>query len=338
MDTQELSEALASLTEQLRIQQEQLNRQQELITQQETLLSQRLQPPQLPNLTGGGNHNTQTSQEPGNPVISRVGIHLPPFNSADPQLWFVIADNTFRSANITTEATKYQHVVAHLGPEFSGEVKDLIINTPPTNPFTTLKDELIRRLSLSQIQKTRRLLELEQLGDLKASQFLRRLKDLGGTLVSDELIKTIWLSRLPNLVQAILASQPTLSLNDLASLADSIIETTTGHQLCGISTSSKPPTCSDFSDQPIIQKLLDQMRLMQKEIALLKARRSRSPHKRSSSPNQHNRSQTPDRSQSRSKSGLCWYHRRWGPRANKCISPCSFSTNEPSASSASSPK
>lgn len=336
MTEQDIHDGLADLREQLRVQQEQLAAQQEVIDRQTNqLLHQQPVPPQLPNLAP--TIPIPSSVDFASSMIGRVGVHLPAFNSRDPQLWFALADNTFRKANITSEDTKYQYVVANLGDEFSREVKDLIINIPTVNPFSTLRGELIRRLGLSQTQRAKRLLELETLGDLKASQFLRRLKDLGGEMVTDDLIKTIWSSRLPNLVQAIIASQPSLSLDELANLADSVIETTSGPQISEVSH----PIGASNANNVSLQSLLDQMQLMQKEIASIRlddhsSRRSRSSNRGRSNQSQRTRSKTPNGSQSRSRSGLCWYHWRWGTKAAKCISPCTFS-NQPSDASGTKP-
>lgn len=328
MDEDQLRQSVLDLTERLRVQQERLDAQQALIEthaaqQQHRILANPIEvqsTPPLPTTQGG------------NPVVAKIGVHLPPFSASDPQLWFAIADNSFRAAGITTEETKYQYVVAHLGHENSREVKDLIINTPAVNPFSTLREAVTLRVGQSQKQKTRRLLELEQLGDRKASQFLRHLKDLGGSLVNDEFLKTIWLTRLPTMVQAILAGQQNLSLDNLASLADSIMETTSCQQLAQI---TKSPTEYD-SAKPFlpsmspIETLMSQMQLMQREIASLKSfsgsgrgtsRNSRSPNR---SRDQRGSAKSPDRSLSRKRSGLCWYHWRWGSGATKCIPPCNF--------------
>lgn len=344
---QELRDSLAALNEQLRLMQEQLSAQQTVISRQEAQLAQQadIQP------TIELNHPPpnqviaspiQAAPETCNPAVARIGVHLPPFYASEPQLWFSVAESAFRTAHITAEETKYHYVVQHIGVQLSNEVKDLIIDPPATDPYSTLKQELILRLGLSQMQKTKQLLELEQLGDSKASQFLRRLKDLGGTLVSDELIRTMWLSRLPTLVQAILASQLSLPLNALASLADSIMETTSGPQVALVANPSKSSreiskssNCPDVSPSTLAD-LFHQIRLMREEISTLKSHSSRAPSRTGSTTNKRNRSKTPNRSQSRLKSSLCWYHRNWGTNATKCNPPCSFNDNQPSASGASS--
>jgi hypothetical protein len=63
------------------------------------------------------------------------------------------------------------------------------------------------------------------MGDRKPSQFLRHLKGLAPD-VPDDFLWTIWASRLPLHVQAILARQTEGSLDSTSHLADRICEVT----------------------------------------------------------------------------------------------------------------
>jgi len=90
--------------------------------------------------------------------------------------------------------------------------------------YRTLKRILIQRLTDSQEQQIRQLLEYEEFGDRKPSQFLRRLSTLAGSIVPTELIRTLWLRRLPAQMQAILATRKEDRLEAVADQADRIYE------------------------------------------------------------------------------------------------------------------
>lgn len=75
------------------------------------------------------------------------------------------------------------------------EVRDIIMNTPIKRAYKILKTELIKRLSLLQEHKICRLLEHDKIGDQKL--FLRHLFGLGGNVVGNKVMRTIWLNRLP---------------------------------------------------------------------------------------------------------------------------------------------
>ncbi|CAB3259814.1 unnamed protein product [Arctia plantaginis] len=54
----------------------------------------------------------------------------------------------------------------------AGEVEDIILNPPATNKYTTLKEQLIQRLSTSEEERVRRLLSEEELGDQLADKIM----------------------------------------------------------------------------------------------------------------------------------------------------------------------
>ncbi|XP_076380676.1 uncharacterized protein LOC143261933 [Megalopta genalis] len=140
-------------------------------------------------------------------------------------MWFGMVERSFEASGITTEATKFGYVLGALNPVYAAEVRDIIMNPPNTGQYQRLKTELIRRLSSSQEQKTRRLLESEEIGDRKPSQFLRHLRGLAGNNVSDSVLRTLWMGRLPNSMQVILATQKDAEMDKVADLADAIAET-----------------------------------------------------------------------------------------------------------------
>ncbi|XP_025831093.1 uncharacterized protein LOC108740169 [Agrilus planipennis] len=109
---------------------------------------------------------------------------------------------------------------------YLAEVRDVVMNPPAENSYEVLKSELIKRLSQSQEQKTSKLLEHESIGDRKPSQFLRHLRSLAGSIVGDAVLRTIWLSRLPPHLQPHLVTKSDSTLDQLADMADTIVEAT----------------------------------------------------------------------------------------------------------------
>uniref|UniRef100_A0A6P7GDG0 Uncharacterized protein LOC114336780 n=1 Tax=Diabrotica virgifera virgifera TaxID=50390 RepID=A0A6P7GDG0_DIAVI len=137
-----------------------------------------------------------------------ITVKIPPFWPKYPEIWFLQVENQFTLANITSDATKFNYIVANLDTAYILEVRDIIVS-PTAN---------------REQQKIKRLLEHEELGDRRPSQFLRHLQSLAGITVPDNIVRSLWLGRLPPSTQAILATQAKASLGAVAELANTISE------------------------------------------------------------------------------------------------------------------
>ncbi|XP_078051694.1 uncharacterized protein LOC144477829, partial [Augochlora pura] len=160
---------------------------------------------------------------PPAPAVNRVAVRIPEFSPTDPELWFAMVERSLDASGVTAESTKFGYVLGALNAEYAAEVRDIILN-PSAEPFTKLKVELIKRIGASQELKTRRLLEHEEMGDRKPSQFLRHLRSLGGAAVSEAILRTLWLGRLPASMQVVLSRQRDVELDRVAEMADTIAE------------------------------------------------------------------------------------------------------------------
>uniref|UniRef100_A0ABD2XPF2 Reverse transcriptase domain-containing protein n=1 Tax=Trichogramma kaykai TaxID=54128 RepID=A0ABD2XPF2_9HYME len=193
-------------------------------------------------------------------AVHRVAVKLPAFWPDRPSLWFAQADSQFILSDITVESTKFHYVVSQLDARVALEVEDIITNPPAVNPYTFLRLKLIERLSASEEQRVRQLISEEELGDRKPSQFLRHLRSLAGaTIVQDNLMRQLWLHRLPSSVRAILATQTDAALDKLAELADKIIEISPCTPTLNVNAASTVPRTSTFEDT-ILKAITDLQR------------------------------------------------------------------------------
>ncbi|XP_014359133.1 uncharacterized protein LOC123721094 [Papilio machaon] len=246
--------------------------------------------------------------------IFKVGIRVPPFWPEEPEIWFAQIEGQFAISGIINDATKFNYVIGQLDKQYSIEIKDIIVNPPATEKYEKLKSELIKRLTASKEKKLKQLLMHEELGDRKPSQFLRHLTSLAGPQVPDDFIKTIWISRLPSGTQTVLAGQPTATLEVLSDLADRIHDIAP-HTPQVASTSQAIPG-SAFSD------LVREVAELRKQFQSFTTQGKRQAR---SNARQDNRG----RSRSRSKSNyrkypICWYHAKFGDKANHCSRPCDY--------------
>lgn len=267
--------------------------------------------------------------EEGQNQVFKVGVRIPPFYPEKPSLWFCQLESQFVLAGITTDLTKYHYAVGQLDAIYAAEVEDVISSTDTTNKYERFKTALIKRLSASREKKLQQLLNQEELGNRKPSQFLRHLKQLAGSEVPDDLMRTIWMGRLPAGTQTILASQSKSSLDDVADLADSIHDVVTPSlQVAAATAAAVVPGGSTSSGSSEISELAQQIQELSYKVERLSRPygRDQSPHlrrNRSSSRGSSMRSQSNYR-----RFPLCWYHAKYAAKATRCIKPCDWKEND----------
>lgn len=281
--------------------------------------------------TKAGTSTTDTTHGLGGPSnLFRVGVKIPPFWPEEPQVWFAQVEGHFTLSGITTDTTKFYYVIAQLDNQYAAEVKDIITSPPATGKYETLKVELIKRLTASAEKRVQQLLIHEELGDRKPSQFLRHLRSLAGPKVPDDFLRTLWASRLPHNLQTVIATQPkTSSLEVVAELADSVYDIVPSvPQSTQVATVKSSTQVND-----LVAEMSKQIASLTRQVASLRAGHSRSRSRSRSRHRPHYRT----RSNSRS-NGLCWYHNRFGTKANRCTTPCSFQSSAPSENTSGSRK
>lgn len=258
--------------------------------------------------------------------INRISVKIPPFWPIDPELWFSQIENQFALAGISADETKFNYVAGHLDAKYAAEVRDILTNPPVTEKYLKLKTELILRLSSSQDQKTRQLLEHEEMGDRKPTQFLRHLRSLAGTVVPDTVLKPLWLTRLPTSTQAILATQANSDLDALAVLADAVLAANQQARPQVAETTVSTSTLETMMERLTIlmtSKIGEVANTLRKEMAEIREDQHQHQFCRSRS-----RSSSHPRSRSHSSSqhhdGVCWYHQRFGDKATRCTKPCQY--------------
>ena len=224
-------------------------------------------------------------------------------------MWFAQAEAQFALASVTSEKTKFSYVISQLEYRHAAEVEDIIITPPAYEPYTTLKTQLVRRLSSSRDQRVRQLLTHEEMGDRKPSQFLRHLKSLAPDVPYD-FLRSIWSSRLPPHIQTILAGQAEDNLDAASQLADRIAEV------------APLPITASVAQTPDSASLLQKIEDLSRQVAALSS--GRTQH-RSHSKVRRKENNAPSSAHGPANRGYCWYHRRFGDEAKRCTPPCSYS-------------
>lgn len=282
------------------------------------------------------NQETSTNMEqPGDSAlttsVNHVTVRLPPCWKENISLWFVQAEAQFANSRIKEDFTKYNIIIAALDSTTLQCVSDIVTNPPTSDKYANLKAALIDRLQDSAERRLTRLLTGIQLEDRKPTGLLRHMLELAGpSLAESAIVRTLWLQRLPQHVQAILSALPDNDINQLATAADKILDVYQSTDCSAVEHRSKP---SSSHQEPVEQSLLLQLQkqitALSREVSQLRiakneqkpnhsGRRNQSPHRGSN----RARSGSRNRSPNRNPDGKCFYHAKFGDNAYKCKRPC----------------
>jgi len=240
-------------------------------------------------------------------------IKLPTFWHKHPKLWFAQLESEFLVYRVRSDDVKFSSILRHLDEQALLTVH-IIENVPETDKYIYLKTALINRFTDSEEKRLRQLLAGVELNDKKPSDLLRELKQLSGGTITDNILHSIWLQRLPLRVQATLAVVEDVPLHKLAELADRILDRDNGL----LSSCQAVAKIAEPDNTTSILATLEQ------RIAALEVKRSRSKSRFNYNKKKNFRSKSREKPVP-SNSDICYYHKRFGSKAIKCTIPCSMS-------------
>ena len=116
---------------------------------------------------------------PAFPTVAAVAVKIPPFWAADPQLWYAQVEAQF---NTVTSPTNEPGLITWLPPllQNSPSKSAISYSRPERDAYSTLKDQLIKRMAASEQRRLQQLLNAEELGDRRPTQLLCRMQQLLG--------------------------------------------------------------------------------------------------------------------------------------------------------------
>ena len=215
-------------------------------------------------------------------------FRVPPFMPTKTGIWFSILEKYFRVVGISHDDEKALTLMGFLDPHYLAKIEDTVTNLPATGQYDKLKSELIRALTESDSAKGERLVEREEMGDRKPSQFYNDLKKLASPLASDEFILNLWRNRLPDRMREVLAAVDDTSIEKLTRTADKIDEAyRNGQRARKVVTIAEPPA----SHEGKIDALAAEISRLREEIKAMRIGGYRRPRRRLKSSSHHARGQ-----------------------------------------------
>lgn len=256
--------------------------------------------------------------------ISRISVRPPPFWRENPALWFKQLESQFYTNGITVSDTKFHIAVSALDTAIISQVSDVVMNPPNTGKYEKLKQQLQNRFADSDELRFRKLLSSLTLGDRKPSHLWREMKELAGdNNVNEQMLKSLWLQRLPTQSQAILSTDDG-DVDRLIILADKVHDIYGSREVNALAQ-QQPGNSSTSSSQPnAFDQLCEKVNQLTRRIESLTTTNG-NHHQHQS----RNRSRSQSRSRKSSSRDLakhpeCWYHHTFGEKATKCVKPCTF--------------
>ncbi|XP_036347399.1 uncharacterized protein LOC118756763 [Rhagoletis pomonella] len=247
-----------------------------------------------------------TIQQQPTASIDRVErLELPPFWTKQVHFWFAAIEAQFQLKRITSDTTKYQAVIARLDQDTLVIVEHIIFNPPEADKYAAIKDTLVNHFSISEERRLKMLLSGLELGDRRPSELLAEINRLGGKHLDSTFVRAIWLDRLPQYIQVALTASDDNDNNQLAQLANKLIEI-------------KHDPDSRYV-MPVARKSSDAMQSQLDELAKQMRKLTQAMEKEVA-----RRTHVPLRTSPTDTSSACFYHRRFGAKANKCTQPCTW--------------
>ncbi|XP_037825738.1 uncharacterized protein LOC119613772, partial [Lucilia sericata] len=202
------------------------------------------------NMTDLNNLSAPTSPQ-SNIEIYSTTIKLPQFWTNCPEAWFIHAEMQFTNRRVT----KYEYIVTSLPQDVIVTVLDVFQNPPTGNRYDHLKKILIDRHSMIENRKLDKILSDSEIGDRKPSEFYRSLALHSNSNFSPDVLKKIWLRKLPKSLNVALTGSNLTDINELTRLADNIWEVLHGNEIASVNDNT--PIHSNSSNlEKVVENLV----------------------------------------------------------------------------------
>lgn len=268
----------------------------------------------------------ENADVPFNLAAVSIQTRLLPFWREYPRLWFVQFEALVDPLK-TSDENKYRYVLGQLQPTDLQQLSDILLKPPATGKFAAIKERLLSVYEQSEIKNFKHLVSGLELGDQKPTQLLRRMRELGGSMITEDGIRIEWLNQLPQQVRVVLSINTDSSLDMLAAMADKMLEYSGSGTVAAVtrmepisSTSAGPSQQAVVTQFDVLSKQLEKLTL---EVAELHAR-GRSQYRRPF----HSRSRSSSARKIKEGTWLCRFHFKYGDRARRCESPCARSKSK----------
>ncbi|XP_041973958.1 uncharacterized protein K02A2.6-like [Aricia agestis] len=157
--------------------------------------------------------------------ISAVSVQsrMLPFWRQHPRAWFLHFEAVVDPLK-TSDDQKYRYLLQQLQQTDLEHITDILYDPTASKKYEKVKQRLLETYDTSDVKNFQKLVSGLELGDLKPSQLMRKMKELASGMITDEGLRIEWMNRLPAQVRVILSINKESSLETLAAMADKMVE------------------------------------------------------------------------------------------------------------------
>ncbi len=235
-------------------------------------------------------------------------VKLCPYDEEEPHIWFRLIEAQFAAAGIKSQKLKYANALASLPRQVLRDILDTIdVCNDSDEPFDFLKNTLLGQFGKSKRQFYFELLRLSmEMQGLKPSVLMVKLKQNlpPGASPDNDLFLAMFLIRLPASMRETVGAGDHSTAAAMVKAADTLWDARGGHD----PTVAAASTQQSRSPAPSSGKRGNE-----------RGENARPKSRPPSRPDFHS-FQNPG-------NGMCKFHNYYANRANRCISPCSWSEN-----------
>lgn len=257
-------------------------------------------------------------------------IPLPVMEDGNIESYFMSLEFWFAASGVADDNRKYNTVMAQVPSKKLMELRSVIDALPNLNRYAYIKRSLVEHFADSQQRRLQRVLSDMPLGDSKPSKLFHEMSRTANGTLSEAVLLDLWATRLPSHAQAAVAASQGTAIERMR-IADAVTESmsmrsTSNIDLVAAGSSSGGHPCTTNNQWPGLDAIRNEVAVMFRELT----DRSRQTERSSNRSGNRKRSQSRKRRDSVDEFEHCWYHRRFGSKAQSCLKPCSY--KKPSSS------
>jgi hypothetical protein len=239
-------------------------------------------------------------------------IKLPPFEEDMPQAWFNQAEAYFRLHNVQDCTFWFYYVQCALSPPQKKLVWDILsIPNPSIYAYNLLKDRLLQLYEQGEKDRCRKFLATPPLSSRRPSELAADLLALCPQWDAEgDIIKYMFLFRLPHTMQALLGKDNTSTLQELAARADTLQD-------------------AEGAREGTVAAVVEELTVATAGVATTPSscKRKADCRKKGAAKKRHGDGGGEDNPGPWREKGLCWSHFNFENKAHMCRPPCNWQEN-----------